>query len=87
MEIKLTTRQNELLFEVAESHLKWYKLYYENPPKFEILLELNHTKLSYIIDEDTTEQDITDALVKMKEGYEKMIDDYGPTNINNINFE
>jgi hypothetical protein len=84
MELNLTIRQNELLFEVAEAHLKWYKLYYQDPPKFEILLELNHTKLSYLIDEHTTEQDITDALIKMKSGYDTMIEDYGP---NNINFE
>jgi hypothetical protein len=82
MELKLTIQQNELLFDVAESHLQWYKLYYEDPPKFEILLELNHTKLSYLIDEHTTEQDITDALIKMKAGYDTLIEDYGPHNNN-----
>ncbi len=78
MELKLTTRQSEMLFEVAESHLKWYKLYYEDPPKFEILLELNHTKLSYLIDEHTTENDITEYLITMKANYDTMVEDYGP---------
>lgn len=82
MELKLTTRQSEMLFEVAESHLKWYKLYYEDPPKFEILLELNHTKLSYLIDEHTTENDITEYLITMKANYDTMVEDYGPHNNN-----
>lgn len=32
MELNLTISQNELLFEIAEIHLKWYKLYYDDPP-------------------------------------------------------
>lgn len=81
--INLSTKNSELLYEVAESHMNWYHIWYsDTAPKFEILLELNHTKLSYLIDEHTTEQDITDALITMKANYNTMIEDYGPHNNN-----
>lgn len=75
--INLSTKNSELLYDVTESHMKWYHVwYFDTSPKFEILLELNHTKLSYLIDETTTESDITEYLNKMKSTYEQMIEDY-----------
>jgi hypothetical protein len=79
----LTTKQTEMLFQAAELHLEWYKIYYPDPPKFEVLLELNHTKLSYLIEDDTTEDDITKALNNFINQYQTMIDDYsGRANYN-----
>jgi len=80
----LTTHQSELLFKVAESHLAWYNLYYNDPPKFEILLELNHTKLEYCIDDLTTEAQVTEMLNTMKQQYDRMITEYSGNNFNNF---
>jgi hypothetical protein len=76
MNDKLTDKHIELLYEATELHLKWYQLYYKDPPKFDVLLELNHTKLGYLIDETTTEKDITERLISIKAGYQKLVDDY-----------
>ena len=76
MNEKLTDKHIELLYEVAETHLRWYQLYYKDPPKFDILLELNHTKLKYLIDDDTTNKEITERLTAMKKTYQTMIDEF-----------
>lgn len=76
MKDKLTNKHIEMLYEIAELHLKWYQLYYENPPSFDLLLELNHTKLKYLINEKTTELEITTMLTGIKKTYQSLVDEY-----------
>jgi len=74
--IDLTTKQSELLYEVAELHHEWYKMYYPtDPPALSILLELNHTKICNVAIDDMSEKDITDILIKMKNSFQTLIDD------------
>jgi len=75
--VNLTTEQSELLYEVAERHLQWYKIYYDVPPAFEVLLELNHRKLSYKIGSSIEEELITTIIQKMLQDYNDLIKYYG----------
>lgn len=75
--IALTDIQTKLLFNVTEKHLEWYEMYYNNPPAFEILLELNHRKLSYKVTANMSEIAINELLESMLLNYEELIQYYG----------
>ena len=74
--VDLTTKQTDLLYDVTERHLQWYQIYYEVPPAFEVLLELNHRKLSYKVTSTMKEDDITKLLEKMWQNYDDLINYY-----------
>jgi hypothetical protein len=74
--VDLTKEQALLLYDVTERHLDWYKIYYSTPPLFEVLLELNHRKLSYRVTNNMKEKDITNLLKKMWQSYDDLITYY-----------
>jgi len=74
--VNLTTKQADLLYDVAERHLQWYQIYYDDPPAFEVLLELNDRKLSYKVTKSMKEEDITNLLKRMWKSYDDLINYY-----------
>ena len=75
--IKLTKKQTDMLYKVAERHQDWYAVHYgDDVPAYEVLLELNHRKLSYKINTTMDENDITDLLNKMWKNYDDLINYY-----------
>jgi len=48
--MELTDKQLDILYQIAEVHLEWFKIYSDEPPKYEDVLKLNHQKLMDISD-------------------------------------
>ena len=72
--MELTKKQTDILYKVASRHSDWYKVHYgDDIPAYEILLELNHRKLSYKITTTMDENDITNLLNKMLKNYDDLI--------------
>lgn len=69
---QLTIAQTELLYEVTEMHQKWYEEFYSEVPSFDILLELNHNKIMFLIDDNTSESFITETLKEMYSRYKEL---------------
>ncbi len=75
--IELSNRQIDLLYEACDWHHKWYAAYYTDPPTFDILLQLNHRKLTYMFENQQVNDDIKDdALNKMIFSYQTMFENY-----------
>jgi hypothetical protein len=75
----LTNKQLEILYQIAEVHLKWFIVYSDNPPKYEDVLRLNHQKLMDIVEScDGYTEEMVDMLFRgILEEYTKMLEDYG----------
>jgi len=71
----LTLEQSNLLFDVKEHHLKWYKKNYPSPPEFDTLLELNHIKLKKCFPKGHiyTLNEVTEKLLEFKQHYIDML--------------
>ena len=75
--IALTNHQIDLLYEASEWHHKWYAVYYIDPPSFDILLEMNHRKLTYMFENQEVDiKSIDVALYKMLDTYKNMFLNY-----------
>ena len=76
--VDLTLKQSELLYTLTEVHLEWYKKYYEDPPPYDVLLELNHTKMNYMFEDRShvPEAEITGVLQRMPTSYEDLLKNY-----------
>lgn len=76
--MELTDKQLDILYQIAEVHLEWFKIYSDEPPKYEDVLKLNHQKLMDISDscEDCSEEMIDFLFMTILEDYCKMLDDY-----------
>lgn len=73
----LTIEQTELLFEATEIFQLWYAKYYDEPPSFSELLEINHVKVMDIAEMlDSNEEEITLSIVELKETYLKLLAEY-----------
>jgi hypothetical protein len=76
--MEFTDYQIDFLYEIAEVHFEWYNIY--NPGskiKFEDVLELNHIKLSNIIEacDDCTNEMINDIFESVYNNYIEMLRD------------
>jgi len=76
--MELTDNQLEILYQMVEVHLEWFKVYSDNPPKYEEVLELNHRKMMDIVEscDDYTEEMIDFLFQTTLEDYIKMLRDY-----------
>lgn len=74
--VQLNDTQIALLFSLTEKQLLWSKVYHEEPPNFNALLELNHHKLSYKVTDNMTEDDITNILKDIENSYDNLINYY-----------
>jgi hypothetical protein len=74
--VELTEKQFEILYEATDWHLKFYKTYSNDPPTYAELLRLNHQKITDIIEDDMSEDDITYYLNKMKDNYTNLYNSY-----------
>ncbi len=74
--IELTIAQTDLLFEATEIYELWYSKYYIQPPSFAELLKMNHIKLMDLFTDEPTEIEVTEAILKIKESYFKLLADY-----------
>jgi hypothetical protein len=81
----LSDHNAELLFEVTEWHLKWYELYYENPPQFSTLLEINFIKLESVSMDNWVDDDYERKLLQFKYSYIDMYEEELGINNNNDN--
>lgn len=73
---ELTKSQSELLYDIADKHQEWYAMHYNKPPAFDVLLELNHRKLSYKITTTMSDDDVTKMLEGMLQNYIDLINYY-----------
>jgi len=73
---KITDNHIKLLYEISELNHKWYSLYWDNPPSYDIFLELNHQTLMFHIDDNSTEESITTLLNKVQNNFEILISEY-----------
>ena len=48
--MELKDNQLDILYQIAEVHLEWFKIYSGEPPKYEDVLKRNHQKLMDISD-------------------------------------
>jgi|AntRauTorckE6833_2_1112554.scaffolds.fasta_scaffold101112_2 hypothetical protein len=73
--MKLNEEQSDILFEVTEHHLKWYKKFCKDIPDFTDLLEINHLKIKkhFFGLNDYTEKEVTEELLNLKQKYIDMI--------------
>ena len=76
---ELNDNQLDKLCEMSEIHFQWFKIYCPDT-KYEEVLELNHIKMSDIIDgcDDCSEdmlEFIFDAIIR---DYKEMLEDYKP---------
>lgn len=71
----LTNETCLLMYEVTEWHLAWYELYYENPPKFSTLLEINYIKLQSCSCDFWKDEDYYNKLIEFKYQYIDMYDE------------
>lgn len=75
---ELTDKQLEILYQIADIHLEWFKLYSPDPPKYEEVLKLNHQKLMDISAacDDCTEEMVDVIFQTILEDYTQMLEDY-----------
>ena len=76
---ELSDIQLDMLCEMSEIHLKWFKLYSpEVETTFEEVLQLNHIKVTNIIDgcSDCSEDIINFIFESIIKDYKEMLEDY-----------